>query len=115
MKPKQLLAYNCILSQENQLWLFRGDSETTVIEPETFMVLSSPEMRLAAVKRNLGIAKLPEYLVNGDNENQLVTPLNLTFAPVALQLSILYQSRSIAKRTRVFLDFFQSNIGCLQL
>ena len=110
--PEELVDNKCILSQENQLWLFRGSSNTTAIEPKAFMVLSSPEMRLAAVKRNLGLAKLPEYLVQGDSQSQLVKPVKLTCAPVAQQLSIPYQSRSIPKKTRVFLDFFQSNIGC---
>jgi len=113
--PEQLVENNCILSQENQLWLFRNERNITVVEPKTFMVLSSPEMRLAAVKRNLGLAKLPEYLVSSDSDKHLVKPVKLSCAPVAQQLSILYQSRSIAKKTRVFLDFFQSNIGCLQL
>jgi len=112
---QQLLDHNCILSQENQQWLFRGNKNTEVIEPNSFMVLSSPEMRLAAVKRNLGIAKLPEYLINADREIALIKRVSLVNAPVAQQLSVLYQSRSIAKKTRVFLDFFQSNIGCLPL
>jgi DNA-binding transcriptional LysR family regulator len=110
--PEDLVESKCILSQESQLWLFRGNSNITAIEPKGFMVLSSPEMRLAAVKRNLGLAKLPEYLVQGDNQSQLVKPVQLMCAPVAQKLSILYQSRSIPKKTRVFLDFFQSNIGC---
>ncbi len=113
--PQELVLRNCILSQENQSWFFRVNSDTTVVEPKTFMVLSSPEMRLAAVKRNLGLAKLPQYLVNGDSEGELVKQVNVTCAPIAQQLTILYQSRSIAKKTRVFLDFFQSNIGCLRL
>jgi DNA-binding transcriptional LysR family regulator len=112
MTPEQLVESNCILSQEDQLWLFRGNRNTTAIKPKAFMVLASPEMRLAAVKRNLGMAKLPEYLVQGDSESELVKSVKLTNAPVAQQLSVLYQSRSIAKKTRVFLDFFQSNIGC---
>ena len=40
--PEELIERQCILSQENQLWLFRGDNNTTVIEPNAFMVLSSP-------------------------------------------------------------------------
>lgn len=115
ISPQQLIDSDCILSQENQLWFFRGSKNTMAIAPKTFMMLSSPEMRLAAVKRNLGLAKLPEYLVNGDRENHLVKRLLLENPPVAQQLSVLYQSRSIAKKTRVFLDFFQSNIGCLKL
>jgi DNA-binding transcriptional LysR family regulator len=106
------MGQDCILSQENQQWLFRGNRNTTVIAPKPFMVLSSPEMRFEAVKRNLGLAKLPEYLVNTDNEKSLVKQVSLTNSPVAQQLSILYQSRSIPKKTRVFLDFFQSNLGC---
>lgn len=115
VSAEQMITNNCILSQENQLWLFRDTSKVIAIEPKTYMVLSSPEMRLAAVKRNLGLAKLPEYLVNSDNEQHLIEKVRLTHAPIAQQLSVLYQSRSITKKTRVFLDFFQSNIGCLQL
>lgn len=112
ISPEKLVEKKCILSQENQLWLFRGNSHTTAIEPNTFMVLSSPEMRLAAVKRNLGLAKLPEYLIQSDSQSHLVKAVKLTCAPVAQQLSVLYQSRSLPKKTRVFLDFFQSNLGC---
>ena len=115
IQAHKLLEHNCILSQENQQWLFRDSNNTLVIKPKTFMVLSSPEMRLAAVKRNLGIAKLPEYLINSDKDNDLIKRVMLENSPVAQQLSVLYQSRSIAKKTRVFLDFFQSNIGCLPL
>jgi len=115
IQPKQLLGHNCLLSQENQQWFFRGDDNTMVIKPKTYMVLSSPEMRLAAVKRDLGIAKLPDYLINNDKGHDLIKRVSLGNSPVAQQLSVLYQSRSIAKKTRLFLDFFQSNIGCLPL
>jgi len=115
IQPEELLAHNCILSQENQQWLFRESNNTMVIEPKTFMVLSSPEMRLAAVKRDLGIAKLPEYLINSDKGSDLIKRVMLGKSPVAQQLSVLYQSRTVAKKTRAFLDFFQSNIGCLPL
>ncbi len=115
IQPKELLGHSCILSQENQQWLFRESNNTMVIEPKTFMVLSSPEMRLAAVKRDLGIAKLPEYLINSDKGKDLIKRVMLCRSPVAQQLSVLYQSRTVAKKTRLFLDFFQSNIGCLPL
>ena len=32
---------------------------------------------------------------------------------MAQQLSILFQSRSIPAKTRTFLDYFQSKLGCL--
>jgi len=115
MQSEQLLEHNCLLSQENQQWFFRGNDNTMVIKPKTYMVLSSPEMRLAAVKRDLGIAKLPDYLINNDKGHDLIKRVSLGNSPVAQQLSVLYQSRSIAKKTRLFLDFFQSNIGCLPL
>jgi hypothetical protein len=68
---------------------------------------TSPSMRLQAVK-NLVVAKLPDYSCQADCN---LRRLKLTKQPVALRLSVLYQSRDIAIKTPVFLDFFQSQLG----
>jgi DNA-binding transcriptional LysR family regulator len=111
--PEELTQYPCILSEENQSWLFRGKTNIEIVQPKPHMILASPEMRLSAVKRNLGIVKLPDYVVSEEQQQNNIERLSFTKPPVAQQLTVLYQSRSIVKKTRVFLDFFQSNIGCL--
>ena len=117
-KPEDLENEMAILSEENQQWLFRDKQNVQIVPMQGRIVLSSPEMRLEATKQNLGIAKLPDYVCqsNDDEFNKLncgLKRLNLTKAPMAQQLSVLYHSRSIPIKTRIFLDYFQSNIGQL--
>ena len=117
-KPEDLQNEMAILSDENQQWLFRDKGNVQVVPMHGRIVLSSPEMRLEATRQNLGIAKLPDYVCQS-NEGELnnlfcgLQRLKLTKAPVAQQLSVLYHSRSIPMKTRIFLDYFQSNIGRL--
>lgn len=126
--PESLASYECILAQEQQSWLFRQESNVATVDVRGRVVLSSAEMRLQACINNLGLSKLPDYLVENyllqnqrlqnplskEHNNVLsLQALNLVSQPVELRLSVLYQSRNIAVKTRSFLDFFQSNIGQL--
>lgn len=113
-QPSDLVTTNCVQSKANKPWLFRHSSSTEVVNVKEKIVLSSPQMRLSAVKENLGLAIFPDYLISSQDDCQYLKRVELTCSPVAQQLTVLYQSRSIAKKTRVFLDFFQSNLGSLQ-
>lgn len=130
LNPERLTDQECILAQTQQPWLFREEGKVTMVDVSGRVVLSSPEMRLQACINQLGLSKLPDYLVenysikndliennlpSNSNSNKaiLLQKLNLTSQPVELRLSVLYQSRNIAVKTRTFLDFFQSNIGQL--
>ncbi|XQW85701.1 LysR family transcriptional regulator [Thalassotalea piscium] len=113
-KPSDLSNTDCVQSTANKQWLFRHSSSTEMVNVRERIVLSSPEMRLSAVKEDLGVAIFPDYLINSQQHDQSLKRVELTCSPVAQQLTVLYQSRSLAKKTRVFLDFFQSNIGSLQ-
>jgi DNA-binding transcriptional LysR family regulator len=122
-KPESLASYECILAQEKESWLFRQESKVTTLDVDGRVVLSSQEMRLQACIKNLGLSKLPDYLVQNhllqthclqdDSNLSSLQPLDLTSQPVELRLSVLYQSRKIAIKTRTFLDYFQSNVGQL--
>jgi len=132
ISPESLTPHECLLAQEHESWLFRQKSKVTTLDISGRVVLSSAEMRLQACIKNLGLSKLPDYLVenylqqnnsiekpslknqNKNKKNNLpLQALALTSQPVELRLSVLYQSRNIAVKTRTFLDFFQSNIGQL--
>jgi len=123
IRPELLASYECILAQEYQAWLFRHENNITTLDVTGRVVLSSPEMRLQACINNLGLSKLPNYLVDNhllqnyslkdETKPSALQALDLTAQPVELRLSVLYQSRNIAVKTRTFLDFFQSNIGQL--
>jgi DNA-binding transcriptional LysR family regulator len=108
--PNSLQQFPCILAEQQEQWLFRDGKNTLSVAVQGRATFTSPSMRLQAVKQNLGVAKLPDYSCQADCDLQR---LKLTKQPVALQLSVLYQSRDIPIKTRVFLDFFQSQLGRL--
>ncbi|MFT5755493.1 MAG: DNA-binding transcriptional LysR family regulator [Alteromonadaceae bacterium] len=103
----------CISSESNSPWLFRDKQQIQLITINERIVLASPEMRLEAIIQHLGIAKLPDYLCQASGQLHKIKKIELSHSPVALQLTVLYQSRSIAFKTRTFLEYFQSKIGYL--
>jgi len=108
--PQFLQQLPCILSEQQEQWLFRDGKNVQAVTLQARASFSSPEMRLQAVIQGLGIAKLPDYSCQ---ERCLLHKLKLTIPPVAMQLSVLYQSREVPIKTRLFLDFFQSHLGRL--
>jgi len=107
---QQLNREKAILSTPDEQWFFRDDEQLHVCTPDLAMVLSSPEMRVQACQRNIGLIKLPDYI--GSN-NTKIKQVIMNKPLAAQQLTLLYQSRNIPVKTRMFLDYFQSNIGCL--
>ncbi|MCP4321672.1 MAG: LysR family transcriptional regulator [Alteromonadales bacterium] len=110
VEPMALQEMPCIVSQQQEQWLFRDAEKVQTVAVQCRASFSSPSMRLHAVKQNLGFAKLPDYSCQ---QNCDLQRLKLTKQPVALQLSVLYQSREVPIKTRLFLDFFQSHLGRL--
>ncbi|MEW6981574.1 LysR family transcriptional regulator [Colwelliaceae bacterium 6471] len=110
--PEDLSMEDCMLSQEEKQWLFRDGNTVRAVDVNGRMTLSSPEMRVAACERDLGIIKLPDYIAR---QSPKLTKVFLENSPLAQQLSVMYQSRTIPTKTRLFLDYFQSNIGCLSI
>ncbi|KGJ90672.1 LysR family transcriptional regulator [Colwellia psychrerythraea] len=133
VSPEQLSQFDCILADENQPWHFRNIDKVEQVNVSGKLVLSSPEMRLQAAEQGLGLCKLPDYVVknnlkrnkllkhdalrdeqfNNIGQQQGLQRLSLSRESVAQRLSVLYQSRNIARKTRTFLDYFQSNVGKL--
>ncbi|MDO7085479.1 LysR family transcriptional regulator [Pseudocolwellia sp. AS88] len=111
--PEDIQNEKCITSNNNEQWLFREHNKIQLISVNEKVILSSPQMRLEATSQHLGIAKLPDYLCQSGGHLLNVKRIKLSNEPVALQLTVLYQSRSIAFKTRMFLEYFQSNIGSL--
>ena len=111
--PEDIQNEKCITSNNNEQWLFREHNKIQLISVNEKVILSSPQMRLEATSQHLGIAKLPDYLCQSGGHLLNVKRIKLSNEPVALQLTVLYQSGSIAFKTRMFLEYFQSNIGSL--
>ncbi len=113
IKPEDLMQHDCILAEENQPWHFRNNNKIEQVSVSGRVVLSSPEMRLQAVAQGLGLGKLPDYVLKNSEQAHLLQRLELSQDSVAQRLSVLYQSRNIASKTRTFLDYFQSHVGKL--
>jgi DNA-binding transcriptional LysR family regulator len=111
--PEDLMKEQCILSTEQQQWYFRDNNKVQSVLVSGRVVLSSPEMQIVAGQRDLGIVKLPDYVCQLTDMSPCLKPIKLSKQPIAQQLTIMYQSRSIPIKTRVFIDYFQSNIGKL--
>ncbi|WP_233267283.1 LysR family transcriptional regulator [Paraglaciecola sp. L3A3] len=110
LQPSALNDLPCILSEQQEQWLFRDGANLRSVSLQGRASFSSPSMRLEAAMQNLGVVKLPDYTCQKESNLQR---LKLVYPPVALQLSVLYQSRDIPIKTRVFLDFFQDHLGRL--
>ena len=113
VKPEQLAQYDCILAEENQSWHFRNQHKLELVNVTGKLILSSPEMRLQAAAQGLGLCKLPDYMLKNSELVHSLQRLPLSHESVAQRLSVLYQSRNIASKTRTFLDYFQSNASKL--
>jgi len=114
IKPEKLSQYDCILEEENQPWHFRNGDKIEQVNVGGKVILSSPEMRLQAAEQGLGLCKLPDYVIRKNvTINQSLQRLSLSNESVAQRLSVLYQSRNVASKTRTFLDYFQSHVGQL--
>lgn len=110
---EQLSHHECVLAEEGQQWHFRNENKVEQVSVSGKVILSSPEMRLQATERGLGLCKLPDYVLTNSIQDLSLQKLKLNLESVAQRLSVLYQSRNVASRTRTFLDFFQSHVGQL--
>lgn len=113
ISPDQLTKFDCILAEENQPWHFRHNKTIEQVHVTGKVIFSSPEMRLQAGEQGLGLCKLPDYVLNTHQHEEKLRRVKLTHGSVAQRLSVLYQSRNIATKTRTFLDYFQSHVGQL--
>lgn len=109
-KPSDLSEHHCILNSAEKSWLFRHDTGVEMVPIQGRVTMTSPEMRLQAAAKNLGVAKLPDFVCYVNNCGSKVKKLKLSHQPVALQLSVMFQHRIAPAKIRVFLDFFQSNL-----
>jgi DNA-binding transcriptional LysR family regulator len=79
--------YRVLLSSENEQWLFRDKENIQVLSGDIAMILSSAEMRIEACQREIGLVKLPDYIVKN---NVKMRAVSLNRQVVAQQLTILY-------------------------
>jgi DNA-binding transcriptional LysR family regulator len=114
--PKSLSALEdctCILQAEEHEWIFRQQTNLHAIPVKGRLTLNSPDMRLQAAVRGLGVARLPNYLADPYVSQGALLKLSFKEKPVADELSVVYRSRQLPLKTRLFLEHFQSHVGRL--
>jgi|TARA_B110000503_G_scaffold15687_1_gene22116 DNA-binding transcriptional LysR family regulator len=103
----------CILQSGEDEWLFRQDQQIFTIPVQGRLTLNSPDMRLQAAIRGLGAVRLANYLAEPYVRQGALTAVTFNERPVADTLSVLYRSRQLPLKTRLFLEHFQNHVGRL--
>lgn len=114
--PKSIEALSespCVLQSNENEWLFRDGRQVHSVPVSGRLTLNSPDMRLRAALRGLGIVRLPGYLADPWVAQGALTCLEFNEKPVADQLTVVYKSRQLPLKTRLFLEHFQNHIGRL--
>ena len=93
--------------------MFRQDQQIYTIPVQGRLTLNSPDMRLQAAIRGLGAVRLANYLAEPYVRQGALTAVTFNERPVADTLSVLYRSRQLPLKTRLFLEHFQNHVGRL--
>ncbi|KTC83407.1 LysR family transcriptional regulator [Legionella cincinnatiensis] len=109
--PKELLNHNCLIYSYNQRqshWPFLIDSAMIPVVINPKLEVNSSSILLESALSGLGIARLPNYMVNqAIKRHQLEEILSNFYPPPTPIYAIYIQSRIIPKKIRVFLKFLQ--------
>lgn len=114
----ELSNYKVILEDNESSWQFHKrldkQSESVSIPVSGRLNMNSAEMRIIAAIRGLGMIKLPQYLADQHVRLGALKQVTMPYPLGALTVSVLYPTRMIPRKTKIFLDFIQNNIGRLQ-
>lgn len=93
------------------VWHFRAGDQTHAVTVSGTLALDSPAMRLGAAVRGAGLVKAPVALAESAVAAGALVALGLPQQPLALSVAMLYRSRTMPAKVRVFMDFLQSRLA----
>jgi DNA-binding transcriptional LysR family regulator len=108
-----LIECRCILSSAESLWSFRVGQQVKAVPVGGRRILNSPDMQLHAAIRGQGLVRLARYQAEAAVRRGALLEVTLEGQPVAQQLTVVYRSRHLPLKTRLFLEHFQNHIGRL--
>lgn len=109
----ELVEQQCLLEPGEDAWLFTQGDQLKAVRVSGRMAVSNQAMLIEACVSGLGIAKLVDVDVETQLRSGSLIKL-LTSNPVeALSLTLLFRSQFLPVRARLFIDFFQSQLGRL--
>lgn len=108
-----LSAQNCILAPEETVWYFQKSREHNAVGVTGRFNVPNQKMMIEACIAGLGIAKLTDVDVESLVRKGALIRLNTKAAVAAQTLTVLFRNKYLPLKARLFIDFFQSNIGRL--
>lgn len=114
-EPGELAAHHCIVytgAAKGQRWVFESEQGRQVVEVSGSLGLDSADAIYAVVLGDVGIAKLPAYVVEQGLASGAVRQLLPEHYPLPLPVNFVYpQTRVLSARARAFIDFVVARVA----
>jgi len=109
----ELSELDCLLAPDENVWFFQNGQVQNAVRVAGCFKVPNQKMMIEACLSGLGIAKLTDVDVESQVRKGALVRLN-TVTPIAAQtLTVLFRNKYLPLKARLFIDFFQSNIGRL--
>lgn len=113
--PGELARHPCIVytgTTKGQRWVFESEQGRQVVEVSGRLGLDSAEAIHAAVLAGVGIAKLPDWIVEPGLASGAMRALLPDHYPLPMPVHFVYpQTRMLSARARAFIDFMVARVG----
>lgn len=113
--PSDLAQHNCIVYTgvaRGQRWVFESEQGRQVVEVPGNLGLDNTDAIHSAVLGDVGIAKLPDWIVERDLASGTLRPLLQDFYPLPLPIHVVYpQTRVLSARARAFIDHLVARLS----
>jgi DNA-binding transcriptional LysR family regulator len=113
--PTDLAEHHCIVytgTAKGQRWVFESEQGRQVVEVSSKLGLDSADAIYTAVLGDVGIAKLPGWIVEQGLANGAVRALLPDYYPLPMPVNFVYpQTRVLSARARAFIDFIVARVG----
>jgi DNA-binding transcriptional LysR family regulator len=104
--PEDLAEHQCIVYSGVSKWSFESDHGRQNVEVTGALRINDADAIHDAVLSNLGIAQVPDWLVQRDLAKGRIQHILPEFYPIPQPISITYpQTRFLSSRARKFIDF----------
>ena len=107
--PMSLAQHNCIVytgAAKGHRWIFESEHGRQAVEVPNNLGLNSADAIYDAVLNDVGIAKIPAWIVGDDVARKKVRVLLPDYYPMPLPINIVYpQTRVLSHRARCFIDY----------
>jgi DNA-binding transcriptional LysR family regulator len=114
LSPTDLAAHNCIVytgAMKGQRWVFESEHGRQVIDVPSSLGVNSADAMYDAVLSDVGIAKVPTWVVRNDVGEGKVRALLADFYPMPMPINIIYpQTRVLSLRARCFIDLLLAEV-----